>query len=172
MIARNPDKVKNDLVVMSFDYHDKILTKGEKGAVIGKLNLVFGGDVHRRTALAWLFSSRGEMSTKKLDDGQWYALWDWVGFWLDENNEWQVRPEFPTEAAFVLTEALRANAKVKPVEADKDLADMSDIVAQSVSELGGVVTQVDDLPKTDVQENLGYWLRKKVNDFIDGKDVL
>jgi len=78
--------------------------------------------VNRRTALAWLFENRGEMSSKSLSGGQWFALWNWVGFYQDELSEWQTRPEFPVEAAGVLTAALKAQSEVKASNIDAELA--------------------------------------------------
>jgi hypothetical protein len=121
------------------------LKKGAKGAVISALNR-YCGEEHRKVVIAWLFQ-RGDviapLSSKELTEGQWRALYDWVGYWKDEDTmEWRVCDDFPIEAAYVLTDALRAFLGVKN-EVRAKFAMPPEMVLRAV-ELDGVITAVDD----------------------------
>lgn len=88
------------------------LNKGQQGAVTGALNKNLGGDEYRKMVLGWLFASDSALklapvSSKTLTDGQWYALWDWIGFYTDETGKWQVSGKFQAEATTVLGEVIR-----------------------------------------------------------------
>lgn len=65
----------------------------------------------RRMVLAWLFggplgSPATAISSTQLNDRQWYALYQWIGFWEDRLDGWQHRPEFDVECACVYAQAV------------------------------------------------------------------
>jgi hypothetical protein len=89
------------------------LQRGEKGAIIGNLNKFCGDDYVRKRVLAYLFL-KGEdyfldasgdkiktLSTKKLTSGQWYAMKQWQGAWLDEDDGWKLDPVFEQECIYL-----------------------------------------------------------------------
>lgn len=88
------------------------VSRGQKGAVIGKLNTIFGDDANRHLVLGWIFSNGDKlsaMSTRALTINQWYALYSWIGFWKDEDeNQWHVREELWLESVYVLTATIKA----------------------------------------------------------------
>jgi len=144
MKARNANDVKERMITVSAHSGDRQpLERGQKGAIIGQFNRTLGGDDNRHLLCAWLFDVRGKMSSKKLDDSQWYALWEWVGFYQDEMNEWQTDPRFSVEAMLCLTEAIKAYKLLPPDERDEELF-TDEFVAQLVAFTGGVVTNVSD----------------------------
>jgi len=145
------------------------VTRGVKGAVIGAINKQVGDDEHRRMVLAWLFDSpEVQMSTKGLDDNQWWALYQWVGFYQDENGEWRKRPEFPLEAMLVFTEAVKAAAF------DNQMNETDSMLEQSVAFLGGVATNTSDALVYDYNPEVKapdeYSVKRRVIKFLDGDD--
>lgn len=154
MIARSPKNVRSsvrlDMEIWRPDYST---SKGEKGAMIGRLNAVTGNNEARRLLLAWLFDLLGkpsamnaevaitELSTKEMSEAQWYAVWHWIGFYKDENGEWLTRPEFPLEATLCLTEAMKDYQKIQP-GTQQNREWVGDMLADAVGQLGGVITNV------------------------------
>lgn len=113
LTARTPQQTKEQINRDSI-YGNVFIDPKGRGAIVGILNMYFGGDENRRTALAWLFDDIAPLSTKTLSDGQWYALHSWIGSHKDDSTgKWVVGDCFPTEAALVLQESLLwyANSK-------------------------------------------------------------
>ena len=141
--ARDPNVVKERMITVAAHGSDRDdLAQGKKGAMIGLFNRTLGGDDNRKLLLAWLFDVRGKMSSKTLDDSQWHALWEWVGFYQDE-GEWLTDPRFSVEAMLCLTEAIKAYKLLPPEERDEELF-TDEFVAKLVAFAGGVVTTVSD----------------------------
>ncbi len=117
------------------------LSRGERGALIGRLNRVLGSDLGRRAALAYLFGApeQFQLSTRQLTAGQWWALWEWVGFSPgDEPGEWLTAPSFPQEAVLALDAALR-QGKATPSAA----------VREAVRSLGAKLVDVERLGRAE-----------------------
>lgn len=123
--ARPPEKVKDHILSVMAHGAPREVSRGERGALVGYLNANMGGDEHRRQALAWLFQSPGQyMSTKSLDNDQWYAISEWVSSWQDPDTlEWHTAETFPLEAALVVTQAIREQVGTPPSKRDADLND-------------------------------------------------
>jgi hypothetical protein len=81
--------------------------KYHRGAVIGNLNKYLGGDDNRRLAVSWIFDRPGIVSSKSLKEPEIYALHKWIDASKNDVGDWEVNPNFPTEAARVLTESIR-----------------------------------------------------------------
>lgn len=78
-------------------------TAGERGAVVGGLELLFAGEpdsTARRHALVDFFF--GCASTKALDGGQVLALRDWIGAQRDSGGAWVPAAEAIAEAQLVI----------------------------------------------------------------------
>lgn len=121
-----------------------IPTPGQRGAVIGIINKIAGGDDNRKLMLGWLFASEGELfdrvSTKSLSDEQWAALYAWCDFRKDEDKIiWIPKESFSQECLACLSGAMDDYFKVRYSERG-DLPEPPDIVAEMVS-LGGEITQ-------------------------------
>jgi hypothetical protein len=143
MIARSPDEVRNYVTEQMAIGAVKEITTGERGAIIGRLNRYLGGDDNRKLALAWLFSHDDRsLSTKELDNDQWHALIQWIGFWHDDDG-WHVDERFPVECVLILNIAAREYGLSKPSEKDPELKP-DEMVVDAVSQLGGMVTNVSD----------------------------
>lgn len=144
MKARNANVVKEHMITVAANSSGRVpLPQGKKGALIGLFNKTLGGDDNRKLLLAWLFDVRGKMSSKKLDDDQWHAIWEWAGFYQDEVGEWQTDPRFSVEAMLCLTEAVKTYKLLPPDERDEELF-TNEFVAQLTAFLGGVITNVSD----------------------------
>jgi hypothetical protein len=134
---RSATKLRSDLRQRADRDVPRELTRGERGALIGRLNRILGSDAARRTVLAYLFSPAGkrvhELSTRALSVGQWWALWEWVGFTPgDEPGEWLTAPSFPQEALAALNAAIRSGRRAAPAT-----------VREGVRFLGGEVVEVE-----------------------------
>lgn len=123
-------------------YDECDMTKGTCGAIVGQLNKGLGSDEDRYIVLGWLFSNvAGEcLSSKRLTDEQWYALYKWVDFWQDEDEgKWHAAEGFQQELMAVYSAAIRGLAAATPEaqrEAGRDPQDLVD----NIVELGGKVT--------------------------------
>jgi hypothetical protein len=121
-----------------------IPTPGQRGAVIGIINKITGGDDNRKLLLGWLFAGEGELfdkvSTKTLLDEQWAALYAWCDFRKDEDRViWIPKETFAQECLACLSAAMDDYFKVRYSERD-GLPSPPDIIADMV-ELGGEITQ-------------------------------
>ncbi len=170
--AREPKAVKSQLHTDAYNASKATeLSRGAKGAIIGHLNDAFGGDQARKLALAWLFDALGRvvpsdpdtyitgLSTKSLSNGDWWALYLWIGFYKDDSGEWKTRPEFPLEASLVLAEAMRAYMKLPVDRKKEDQSFVADMVAHAVTNLGAVITNVQNEDGT-WKDNTGVELPK------------
>jgi hypothetical protein len=148
MYARDAKSVKdhlNNLVLIgappdntAVDNH-RLVTRGQRGAVVGALNRFMGGDEHRRAALSWLFDySEAEISSSQLSNDQWYALFSWCDFRKDDEvGGWRLPPTFPMECANVVGEAIK-RIKAMPLIAQPEWSlQMSFLLNQTLIELGG-----------------------------------
>jgi hypothetical protein len=120
-----------------------IPTPGQRGAVIGIMNKVAGGDDNRKLILGWLFAE-GELfdklSTHNLTDQQWSALYAWVDFLKDEERIiWKPKPSFNQECLACLSASVDDYFKLKYKDRD-DLPEPPDILSVAV-QLGGEITQ-------------------------------
>ncbi len=149
-----------------------IPTRGQRGAVIGILNRVAGGDDNRKLLLGWLFAGEGDIfdrvSTKSLNDEQWASLYAWCDFRKDEDHIlWIPKSTFSQECLACLSAAMDDYFDLKYLERE-GLPEPPDIVATAV-EIGqgeitftgvksagikGVADEVfaheKDLPTTDI----------------------
>lgn len=136
-----------------------VVERGGKGAIIGALNDVLGGDDLRHMVLWFLFTcdtvpdSRIDApvtyvpkSTKELNEDQWWALFEWVGFWYDEEEgKWHYGDTFAEEALICLVEALaivnlrRRNHYLEVI----DELDLPEIVKTAIGELDGRLIYVE-----------------------------
>ena len=99
------ERIQNDVR----NFTGGVVERGLRGAIIGSMNRYVTcsdyGDknYYRRSVLAFLFGEEsGELSTKKLTDDQWFALYQWVEPWKDEDeNKWKTREGFPAEMVAV-----------------------------------------------------------------------
>lgn len=110
MIARKPEEVRRALIreatnIARQQYEHGTpddINSGKRGSLVGTLNKVLDGDENRYRVLAWIFSpEEGLLSTKKLLDGEWLALWNWASFYQDDDG-WHTSPEFRTEIKMML----------------------------------------------------------------------
>lgn len=120
-----------------------IPTPGQRGAVIGIINKIAGGDDNRKLLLGWLFAKEGELfdkvSTKSLSDEQWAALYAWCDFRKDEDRVvWIPKESFSQECLACLSAAMDDYFKVRYSDRG-ELPEPPDIVAEMVS-LGGEIT--------------------------------
>jgi hypothetical protein len=121
-----------------------IPTQGQRGAVIGIINRVAGGDDNRKLLLGWLFANEGEIfnrvSTKSLDDEQWSALYAWCDFRKDEDRViWIPKETFSQECLACLSAAMDDYFDVSFMDAD-GLPSPPDIVAAAVEIGQGEIT--------------------------------
>jgi hypothetical protein len=121
-----------------------IPTAGQRGAVIGIINKIAGGDDNRKLMLGWLFAKEGDLfdkvSTKTLSDEQWAALYAWCDFRKDEEKIiWLPKDTFSQECLACLSAAMDDYFKVRYSERG-DLPEPPEIVAELVHDLGGEVT--------------------------------
>lgn len=103
-MTRMADELKRDLLADAY-LPIKILDRGERGAITGTLNKHLGNDANRHAVLLWLF---GVESSHLLSDGQWWAMWNWVGFWQDDGGNWLTNDDFPMEAMYAMLEATKS----------------------------------------------------------------
>lgn len=81
------------------------LTRGQKGAVTGVMNKLYG-DYARRRVLGWLFDPAGiSYSAKLLTNSQWAALRAWCDF-REEDGIWMPCDEFEVEYSMVVDHVL------------------------------------------------------------------
>lgn len=153
--ARNPDEVRDWLRDISDNNYLEetspiAITRGQKGALIGTINRYVGGDENRYTVFAWLFGGDDDRmvakSSKELAHGDWVALYEWANFYQDADGKWHSSATFAVELALVLTEAVHTFYKmsVKDQEESGLERDYKNLMDTSVSDLGGVVTLVDN----------------------------
>jgi len=83
----------------------RITSRGEKGAIIGWLNKTCGGSDNRHLLLGFLFYGDNNMSTYELTDAEWQVLYEWCGF-FEEDNTWHVAQTFLDNVKTVM-EAMR-----------------------------------------------------------------
>jgi hypothetical protein len=122
-----------------FIFGEHALTKGQKGACVGTLNIFLNGDANRKIVLAWIFSKEGELSTKELDESAWWALYEWMDWYPDENGKWKVSSSFPTECMLVLQEAIRTYASLRSGAGSKfreNVSSFDDLDAQLLTAIG------------------------------------
>lgn len=143
IFARTPSQVRDQVLADTIQGSRMEITKGVRGAVVGRLNKYLGGDDNRQTVLAWLFSpSKMKLSSKKLTDAEVYGLYKWIGFYQDEDG-WHDSPTFPAECVLVLTEAIKQFANTPPKKKNPEL-EVGEFLEQTIGFLGGVVTTITD----------------------------
>jgi len=122
------------------DIGEWLPTQGQRGACIGTLNKYFGDNTMRHLVLGWLFRDDfGPLSSKALTPGQWYALWNWIGFSKTDDGQTLVSDLFHNEHALVLTEALRVfNAAT--LEIQRQFGDEALSILRQAVALGGIAT--------------------------------
>jgi hypothetical protein len=117
---RNYTKTSPDIM-----YGEFTMSKGAVGALIGHLNKTLGGDDERYLVCGWLFNKSGNylpMRSGELEDEHWYALYKWVEFWKNEDDDkWYPREGFNEEALAVYSAAVKGLMEDATVE-DKELA--------------------------------------------------
>lgn len=123
-----------------------IPTLGQRGAVIGIMNKISGGDDNRKLILGWLFAE-GELfdkvSTKSLTDEQWAALYAWCDFRKDEDRIiWIPKESFSQECLACLSAAMDDYFKVRYSDRG-ELPSPPDIVADMV-QMGGEITYTEN----------------------------
>lgn len=99
----------------------ELVEPGVRGAIIGCLNRIFSsdskerGDNKRHTVLGYLFGDPNHrlrpMSTKELNNGQWYALARWMDLSRTVDAKWLPCQHFMTEALFVLHASMQKHFK-------------------------------------------------------------
>jgi hypothetical protein len=129
------------------------LSDGQKGAIIGEMNRILGGDQNRRVFLGWVFRGLGKpLSTKLLKTSHWWALAKWVGLYHDDDG-WRASPDFQREAVRVMDAALKSYFRLHPGLELEQMALDAPETAYVASELGGVVVEVAPLPEQDKEES-------------------
>lgn len=128
-------------------YGEVQMTRGTAGAIVGALNKVLSSDDDRYMVLGWLFSDDGKpMSSKLLDDGHWYALYKWVDFWKDEDeNRWSPGADFSNDVLAVYSAAVRKVYDDGTEAQEANGRDPHDVVDNAVGALGGKVTAITDV---------------------------
>src|SRR4030042_2447058 len=123
-----------------------IPTAGQRGAVIGILNRICGGDENRRLLMGWLFAPSKDMfsvmSTKSLTDAQWAALYGWCDFHKDEErNIWLPKDNFVHECLACLSSAL---GDYQPIKVKmRELVPTPPELVSIATSLGGVISEID-----------------------------
>lgn len=87
--------------------HDDTINKGIRGAICGILDSIMGDKIGRYALLHTLFPETWELaedvSTKTLSGAQWFALWQWVKPWKNEDiqsgSKWVGHPLLKNECA-------------------------------------------------------------------------
>lgn len=149
--------------------------KGLKGAIIGAINNYAGGNKNRRLLLGYLFAREesrfDELSTKELAEKHWFALFQWVQPWKDEDdNQWKTRFEFPGECVAVYHCAV--------VDYDADCARVRDpmfepdgtpsSITRFLLDQGGTIADVKDgeFPEVVKRKSLldGTMIGEKINE--------
>lgn len=141
-----------------------IPTQGQRGAIVGVLNRVCGGDDNRHLLMGWMFAENIETfsvkSTKNLSDAQWSALYGWCDFRKDEErNLWLPRPEFIQECLSCLSAAMRAYQNMH-MRNRSDLPVPPEIVSIATT-LGGEIREVDGVKGSAVRADDGVFAREK-----------
>lgn len=116
IVARKPQEVRDKIKDDSLLYKGEPLSAGHKGAITGHLNKWLGSNDNRYLVLAWLFSTNANfepVSSKQLEEGDWFALSEWVNAEQDEYGHWEVGDLFPIESALVLRAALKDYYSIK-----------------------------------------------------------
>lgn len=129
---------------------DRPMTPPLRGAIIGTLNKVFGGDEKRRLVIGWLYNEKVRaMSSKELTEAQWFALYHWIDARYNEDTgKYEPSEDFLEEAATVLQEVVKDYNAAHP---DDVLVDNLFDEAGVAVALGGVITKIDLMPE-DVRE--------------------
>lgn len=151
------------------------ITKGALGAVVGALNKAVGGDENRYIVLGWLFGSPPfySMSSKELGDEQWYALYKWVGYWKNEDdNEWRTADDFESEALAVYSAAIRKLYNAGVEEQERAGRDPLSLVDNAVGELGGKVTMIIETEDDYNSESKRVVVPKSLRNTEFGKNML
>lgn len=159
-----------------FIYKDADLTKGTAGAIVGTLDRVLDGKNNRYLVLGWLFNESPQhlpMSSKELVDGEWYALYKWVGFWKNEQTDkWQTAENFEQEALAVLSAAIRNLYDAGVDEQQFYGRDPLSIVDNAVGELGGKVTKIVKADTGDEGESKPVVIPKSLRNTRFGQNRL
>lgn len=88
------------LQMMQLEERLQSLNPGEKGAIVGTLNKVLGGDLHRKIVLHHLF---GTYSTKDLNKAAWMVLFSLCGHYKVE-GKW-THLAYLTQEAYALLDS-------------------------------------------------------------------
>lgn len=105
MEPRDPQTTKREINSRA-DYCDRVLTHNEKGAVVGRLTRECGGTEGRYALLGWLFDLKPPISSHKLNEGQWFALFDWLAF-FKVDGEWLIAANAQVEIGTIMKELRR-----------------------------------------------------------------
>lgn len=141
-----------------------IPTKGQRGAVVGVLNRICGGDDNRHLLMGWIFAPTGTTfspkSAKTLSEEQWGALYGWCDFRKDEErNLWVPKPEFVQECLSCLTAAMRDFQRIR-LEQRELLPQPPDLVSITTA-IGGEITEIDGVKRSGVRVNDEVMEREK-----------
>lgn len=145
MSARTPEQVRKRLCEDSQHLAlEQPLSGGAQGALIHHLDDYLGNSFNRHVVMGWLFDEVPgmPMSSKKLTNGQWQAVRNWVKP-FEVDGKWYVDHDFSQEIGPVLTEALIAYHRNIPANVRLELESTPDkLLAQAVAQLRGVCTAV------------------------------
>lgn len=109
---RTPDELKKELCQYAKDYEVLVFdNEGAKGAMVGHLNKICGGDGNRHLILHFLF---GAYSSRELKGGEWYALARWIDA-QEIGGKWIPQPDFEQEAQSILTAVFTSQLAKKEV---------------------------------------------------------
>lgn len=119
------------------------ITPGVRGAITGRMNSTLGGDDGARKAvISWVLKRpRVIASSKELSDAEWWALYQWMGFYKEESTgEWKLAPQFSIECALVLTRVLVEMAEENKSPSREVYGVEHSMLADSMAQLGGVIS--------------------------------
>ena len=141
-----------------------IPTPGQRGAVVGVLNRICGGDENRHLLMGWLFSQSEDFfsvkSAKDLSNAQWSALYGWCDFRKDEERNVRLpRPDFVQECLACLTMAIRMYHRIR-LKDRAGLPTPPELVGVATT-LGGEITELDGNKMVGVKVKDEVFIREK-----------
>lgn len=114
------------------------VSRGQWGAVIGALGRYLGRADHRYLICAYLFDDLSRpIHSKDLTDGQKFALFQWCGFYQDEQGEWRASLSFEVEVMLVFNAAVHEWHDLPYSERQKIGLKVDPLLFDLVGDLGG-----------------------------------
>lgn len=155
--ARDPYKLREHMQADIVMGEHVQLSRGQRGAVVGYIERSLGLKEFRYLIFSWLFRDKWtRLSSKDLSNGEWNALFQWVGYHQDADGAWQTDPRFLLESKLVLNQAIKDYYNTPVSERGNFELDGSEYIEIPVAYLDGYVTRITDEDGEDVEFPDGY----------------